>query len=70
MVKFLDKANMACRNNNKTICERAEEKPAKGGNIEQLKLIVGSNQESLAEEASYFNYEGDQAEELLAILLI
>ena len=45
MVKFLDKANMACRNNNKTICERAEENPAKGGNIEQLKLIVGSNQE-------------------------
>ena len=67
---FLDIAVQACRDNNKIIQEKAQADPQKGGNIEQLKLIVGTGKEVSAEEFSFFNYEGDQAEELIALQLI
>ena len=67
---FLDIAVQACRDNNKIIQENAQADPEKGGNIEQLKLIVGTGKEVSAEEFSFFNYEGDQAEELIALQLI
>ena len=69
-VKFLDTANQACRKNNQIICEKADANPAKGGNVEQLKLIVGATKDVMAEEFSYFNYPGDQAEEVIAMQLI
>lgn len=69
-VKFLDTANQACRKNNQIICEKAEAQPAKGGNIEQFKLIVGGQKDVMAEEFSMFNYLGDQAEEIIALQLI
>ena len=69
-VPFLDTATQACRNNNKIICEKADANPEKGGNVEQLKLVVGVDKEVLAEEFSLFNYQGDQAEEVIALQLI
>ena len=53
---FLDIAVQACRDNNKIICENAQADPEKGGNIKQLKLIVGTGKLVSAEEFSQFNY--------------
>lgn len=66
-VKFDDEANRAVRENNDAICQRAEDSPEEGGNQAKLNEITG--REPCGGEASIYNYSGNSAEELIAILL-
>ena len=67
-VKFDEKANAAVRANNEDIKAKAEAEPVPGGNLDKLRSMEPNLQANGA-EASMFNYEGDSAEELVAILL-
>ena len=70
VVKFDDDANAACRGNNEDIKARAEDAPAAGGNVDKLQSVAGASREAKAREASFFNYNGANAEELISILLV
>ena len=68
-VKFDDGCNAAVRNNNVDLCgENAVEKPEAGGNLDMYRELQQS-QDPKGFEYSFFKYEGNSAEEFVALLL-
>ena len=68
-VKFDDQANAAVRANNEDIKSKAEDEPAEGGNLAKLAEMAGAGRDAKAKETSYYNYQGQSAEEFVALLL-
>ena len=65
-VKFDEKANEACRKNNKEIIERDEDEPTKGGNIDALNVIMADeNKQVDASEFTIHNWT-NSAQHLVA----
>ena len=69
-VRFDDQANAAARKNNVTIIEKNEDVPTQGGNIEVYNSIVGSDKSTVCEEYTMCQFEGQSAQEFIALQLI
>ena len=69
-VRFDDQANAAVRKNNATVIDKNEDVPTQNGNIEVYNQIVGSDKSTVCEEYTMCQFEGQSAQEFIALQLI
>mmetsp|Transcript_30677 Transcript_30677/g.37970 ORF Transcript_30677/g.37970 Transcript_30677/m.37970 type:complete len:144 (+) Transcript_30677:265-696(+) len=68
-LKFDDGCNAAVRANNDDVCAAGADQPEAGGSIAKMRELQGGDQNPKGFEYSVYKYEGDSAEELVALLL-